>query len=195
MANVQELRRSPLAARTQELQQASNDAVAVRELPFLTQVDLRAETGTPGYDALASVLGGLPQRVGDVVGDAGSTAVLWLSPDEFLAVNEADSGLAETLTDALEDRSGQVLDLSANRTFIELSGPASELVLRKSCPLDLHPRTWKINQAYVTEVGQTPVILWKVADFTWRIAPRVSFADHVVNWLLDGMLEFSHREV
>ena len=26
---------------------------------------------------------------------------------------------------------------------------------------------------------------------TWWVAPRVSFADHVVNWLLDGMIEFS----
>src|SRR5699024_6919249 len=156
---------------------------------------LRAETGTPGYDALAPVLGGLPQRVGDVVGDAGSTAVVWLSPAEFLAVSEADSGLAETLTDASAGRSGQGLELAADRALSGVSGAASELVLRRSCTLDLHPRTWKINQAYVTEVGQTPVILWKVADFTWRIAPRISFADHVVNWLLDGMLEFSHREV
>src|SRR5699024_12506066 len=82
-----------------------------------------------------------------------------------------------------------------NRTFIEISGPAAELVLRKSCLLDLHARSWKVNQAYVTEVAQTPVILWKIGDFSWRIAPRISFADHVVNWLLDAMLEFSHSEV
>lgn len=195
MANVQELRRSPLVNRTQDMQRASGTAVAIREIPFMTQVGLRAEAGTPGYDALANHLGGLPKRVGDVIGSADSTAVLWLSPDEFLAVNAPDSGLAETLTEVLGDHSGQVLDLSANRAVIEISGPASELVLRKSCPLDLHPRSWKVNQAYVTEVAQTPVILWKVDDFTWRIAPRTSFADHVVNWLLDAMLEFSHREV
>lgn len=191
MANVQELRRSPLVTRTQEMEQASGSAVSIREVPFTTQVGLRAEPGTAGHEALASPLGGLPERVGAVVGDVDTTAVLWLAPDEFLAVAEPDSQLTATLTEALDDHAGQVLDLSANRTFIEISGPASELVLRKSCPLDLHPRTWKVNQAYVTEVAQTPVILWKVGDFTWRIAPRSSFADHVVNWLLDAMLEFS----
>lgn len=195
MADVQELRRSPLVNRTQEMEQASGSALTIREVRFTTQVGLRAEPGTPGYAALASHLGGLPERVGDVVGDVDSTAVLWLSPDEFLAVNEPDSGLAQTLTDVLGDHSGQVLELSANRAFIEISGPASELVLRKSCPLDLHPRTWKVNQAYATEIAQTPVILWKVADLTWRIAPRTSFADHVVSWLLDAMIEFSHQEV
>ncbi|HIW46016.1 MAG TPA: sarcosine oxidase subunit gamma [Candidatus Yaniella excrementigallinarum] len=195
MANLQELRRSPLAGRTQDMKQASGQNLSIREVPFTTQVGLRAEPGTAGHAALAAKLGGLPEKVGDVVGDVNSTAVLWLSPDEFLAVDAPDTGLTDELAQALGDESGQVLDLSANRTFIEISGPAAELVLRKSCPLDLHPRTWKINQAYVTEVAQTPVILWKIGDFSWRIAPRISFADHVVNWLLDAMIEFSHSEV
>src|SRR5690625_742875 len=191
MANVQQLRRSPLAERTEELQAASNSAVSLREVQFVTQVGLRAQPGTEGYVALAEELGGLPTRVGEVIGDASSTAVLWLSPDEFLAIDAPDTGLAETLTTVLGDRSGQVLDLSANRTIIELSGTAAPLVLRKSCPLDLHPRVWTVNQAYVTEVAQTPVILWRVAEDTWWIAPRISFANHVTNWLLDGMIEFS----
>ncbi|HEY4577249.1 MAG TPA: sarcosine oxidase subunit gamma family protein [Yaniella sp.] len=191
MANVQQLRRSPLADRTEELQAASNPSVSLREVPFLTQVGLRAQPGTEGYAALGEKLGGLPTRVGEVIGDASSTAVLWLSPDEFLAIDAPDTGLADTLTTALGDRSGQVLELSANRTIIELSGTAATSVLRKSCPLDLHPRAWTINQAYVTEVAQTPVILWRIAENTWWIAPRISFADHVVNWLLDGMVEFS----
>ena len=126
-----------------------------------------------------------------MIGNASSTAVLWLAPDEFLAVDQPDTGLAEELTSVLGDRPGQVLDLSANRTIIELSGQAADLVLRKTCPMDLHPRTWTVNQAYVTEVAHTPVILWRVAEDTWWIAPRISFADHMVNWLLDGMIEFS----
>ena len=191
MANVQQLRRSPLAARTEELHNASNDAVTVREIPFMTQVGLRATEGTEGYNALAQALGGLPTKVGDVVGDPSTTAVVWMSPDDVLAVDKPDTGLAETLERTLGDHSGQVLDLSANRTIIEVSGEAAEMVLRKSCPLDLHPRTWLVNQAYVTEVAQTPLILWRVAEHTWWLAPRISFADHVVNWLLDAMLEFS----
>ena len=191
MANTQHLRRSPLAARSKELQASSSPAVGIRERPFVTQVGIRAEPGTEGYVALAKELGGLPTVVGEVIGDATSTAVLWLSPDEFLALDSPDSELATRLTQVLGDRSGQVLDLSANRTIIELSGYAADLVLRKSCPMDLHPRVWHVNQAYVTEVAQTPVVLWQVAKDTWWIAPRSSFANHVVNWLLDGMREFS----
>src|SRR5699024_12316256 len=144
MADVQELRRSPLVNRTQEMKQASGSAVSIREVRFATQVGLRAEPGTVGYAALETHLGGLPKRVGDVVGDVDSTAVLWLSPDEFLAVNEPDSQLAEALTGVLGDHSGQVLDLSANRAVIEISGPACERVLRTSWPLDLAPGRCKV---------------------------------------------------
>lgn len=191
MANVQQLRRSPLAARTQEMHNASSDAVTVREIPFTTQVGIRATKGTEGHDALAAALGGLPAKVGDVIGDPSTTGVVWMSPDEFLAIDKPDTGLAENLERTLGEHSGQVLDLSANRTIIEVSGQAAALVLRKSCPLDLHPRTWQVNQAYVTEVAQTQLILWRVAENTWWLAPRISFADHVVNWLLDAMVEFS----
>src|SRR5699024_12678794 len=75
MANVQQLRRSPLAARTQELQQASGTAAALREIPFTTQVGLRATPGTDGHAALAEALGGLPAKVGDVVGDSNATEI------------------------------------------------------------------------------------------------------------------------
>ncbi|NWN87921.1 MAG: sarcosine oxidase subunit gamma [Micrococcaceae bacterium] len=190
MANVQHLRHSPLEPRIQELEQASGDAVALREVPFTTMVGLRAAPGSTGHEALASALGGLPAQVGDVVGDVDSTAVLWLSPDEFLAVDQPDTGLAASLESTLGDNSGQVLDLSANRTFIELSGEASEPVLRKTVPLDLHLRSWPVNKAYATQVALTPVMVWRVAEHTWWIAPRISFADHMVNFLLDAMLEF-----
>ena len=191
MANVQQLRRSPLADRAQEMQDAASSGMTLREVAFTTQVGLRATPDSEGHAALGQALGGLPSKVGEVVGDTSSTAVLWLSPDEFLAVDQPDSGLAATLEQALGELPGQVLDLSANRTIIELSGENAELVLRKSCPLDLHSQAWSINQAYVTEIAQTPVILWRVAEDTWWIAPRISFAHHVANWLLDAMLEFA----
>lgn len=192
MANVQHLRHSPLMDRTSELQQASGDTVAIREIPFTTQVGLRAAPGSAGHAVLAQALGGLPATVGEVTGDAATTATLWLSPDEFLVIDQPDTGLAARLEATLGDRSGQVLDVSANRTIIEITGSAAHLVLRKSCPLDLHPTTWPEHQAYVTEVAQTPVILWRTGENTWWIAPRISFANHVANWLLDAMREFSN---
>src|SRR5699024_12376100 len=115
MANLHELRRSPLAGRTQDMQQASGQKLSIREVPFTTQVGLRAEPGTAGHAALAAKLCGLPEKVGDAVVDVNSTAVLWLSPVEFLALDAADTGLPVVLALALAHEAGQVLDLASER--------------------------------------------------------------------------------
>jgi sarcosine oxidase subunit gamma len=122
--------------------------------------------------------------------------VLWLSPDEFLVVpGEEPSAATRALLEALGDQPGSVIDLSANRTTLELSGPSARAVLEKGCPLDLHPREFTAGTAYVTLIGSVPVILWKVEEETYRILPRSSFADFLGRWLLDAMAEFKAPEI
>ncbi|NUQ31847.1 MAG: sarcosine oxidase subunit gamma family protein [Dermatophilaceae bacterium] len=192
------LRRSPANGLEHEMLRGSCAAVQLREVPFLTQVAIRA---TPGRDGtLAEVLGlDLPSRVGHVSGgaDGRGQAVLWLSPDEFLAVgpDEADTGVtpeayAAGLAHALGSEPGQVVDVSANRTTLELSGARARSVLEKSCELDLHPRVFPVGAAVATLLGSTGVILWRTGEETWRVMPRASFTTHVVRWLLDGMREY-----
>ena len=197
-ARVLGLRRSPARGLEEEMRNGSGASVRLREVPFLTQVAIRATPGSDG--SLTQALGlALPTRVGEVAGagDGNGLAVLWLSPDEFLAVapDEADSGVspeayAGRLADALGSGPGQVVDVSANRTTLELSGPQARSVLEKSCELDLHPRVFPVGAAVATLLGSTGVILWRTAEDTWRVMPRASFATHVVRWLLDGMREY-----
>ncbi|MGO4604070.1 sarcosine oxidase subunit gamma [Terrabacter sp. 2YAF2] len=197
-AAVLGLRRSPAQDLAEEMLRGSGEQVRLREIPFLTQVALRATPGSVG--ALDDALGvDLPTRVGEVsgAGDGGDLAVVWLSPDEFLAVgpDEADTGISSEayaggLADALGSDPGQVVDVSANRTTLELSGPRARSVLEKSCELDLHPRVFPVGTAVATLLGSTGVILWRTAEDTWRVMPRASFATHVVRWLLDGMREY-----
>ena len=192
------LRRSPAHRLAEEMRQGSGPAVRLREIPFLSQVAIRA---TPASGpALVEALGlDLPARVGEVAGasDGSGTAVLWLSPDEFLAIgpDEADTGTAPEqwaarLADALASRPGQAVDVSANRTTLELSGPRARSVLEKSVELDLHPRVFPVGAAVVTLLGTSGVLLWRIGEDTWRVMPRASFATHVVRWLLDGMREY-----
>jgi sarcosine oxidase subunit gamma len=197
-ARVLALRRSPAQGLDEEMRRGSGAAARLREVPFLTQVALRA---TPGRDgSLTETLGlDLPTHVGEVAGagDGNGLAVLWLSPDEFLAVgpDEAESGVspeayAGGLAEALGSERGQAVDVSANRTTLELSGPRARSVLEKSCELDLHPRVFPVGAAVATLLGSTGVILWRTGEDTWRVMPRASFATHVVRWLLDGMREY-----
>ncbi len=194
-------RRSPAHDLAGEMAAGSGEQVRLREIPFLTQIGLRVLPGTPAGDALEAALGTpLPRRVGEVTGTpdgTGDLAVLWLSPDEFLLVgpDEAVSGVgtaacAGRLADALGAEPGQVVDVSANRTTLELSGPRARTVLDKSCHLDLHPREFPVGRAVLTLLEKTPVVVWRTGEDAWRVMPRASFATHVVRWLLDGMREY-----
>ena len=198
-AEVLAHRRSPAQHLRAEMEQGSTDAVRLREVPFLTQIALRAVPGTPASAALEAALGTrLPRQVGEVSEGPDGLRVLWLAPDEFLAVapDEAGSGVRTTdhagrLAKALGDRPGQVVDVSANRTTLELSGAVARSVLDKSCRLDLHPRAFPVGNAVATHLGATPAVLWCTAEQTWQVMVRPSFATHVVRWLLDGMREYA----
>jgi sarcosine oxidase subunit gamma len=192
-------RRSPAHDLRDQMTRGSGERVSLREVPFLSQLAIRA-AGVRSSAAVADALGvALPGRVGEVAGAADGTgvAVLWLSPDEFLAVgpDEAQSGVSPDawsaeVARALGSEPGQVVDVSANRTTLELSGPCALQVLQKSCELDLHPRVFPVGAAVATLLDSTGVILWRTGEETWRVLPRASFATHVVRWLLDGMREF-----
>ncbi|GAA2157069.1 sarcosine oxidase subunit gamma [Humibacillus xanthopallidus] len=193
-------RRSPAHDLVEEMEQGSGERVRLRELPFLSQLAVRAASAGRSSAAVAGALGvALPSRVGEVTGatDGSGVAVLWLSPDEVLAVgqDEGRSGLSPDVwsadvAQALASEPGQVVDVSANRTTLELSGPCALQVLQKSCELDLHPRVFPVGAAVATLLGSTGVILWRTGEQSWRVMPRASFATHVVRWLLDGMREF-----
>lgn len=199
---VAALRTSPVGhlAETMAAGSVSGDrGVTLRELPFLTQIGLRAQPGSPSAQALESALGtSLPQRVGQVSGTE-ERAVVWQAPDEFLLIGAPDSvdatALAAVLGTGEDALPGSVIDLSANRTTLELSGPSARAVLEKGCHYDLHPSAFGAGHAVSTALGPVPVLLWKTAEDTYRILPRASFADYAANWLLDAMSEFAAAEV
>jgi sarcosine oxidase subunit gamma len=174
--------------------------VELAELPFLTMVGIRVNPGSEAGMRISSVTGGLPLRSGEVR-STDDAAVLWLGPEEFLVVAPTEAheslggDLLQALREALGDGEGQVVDLSANRTTFELTGPRSRAVLEKGCSLDLHPRAFKAGTALSTEIGNIPVVLWKTGDKSYRIFPRASFANFLGRWLLDAMREYASPEV
>lgn len=198
---LRDIRRSPASHLSAALEAGSiEETVVLREGPFQTMVGLRVDPRSEEGARVAAVAGSLPARCGEV-GGADGVRVLWLGPSEFLVVapEEAHDSLGGTLigslTAALGGAPGQVVDLSANRTTFELSGPRARAVLEKGCSLDLHPRSFTRGTALSTEVGNIPVVLEKTGEESFRLFPRASFADYLGRWLLDAMREYASPEV
>ena len=165
-------RHSPAEHLAGAMATASGPAAELRELPFLAQVDVRTV---------------LPEPSGAVAQVRGRTA-LWLGPDEWLVVGaDGEQGEIEaTFADATS-----VVDVSGQRTTLELRGPRAREVLMKGCTLDLHPWSFSADRCAQTLLARAQVILWQVDDEPrYRLLVGCSFAPYLVEWLLDAMREY-----
>jgi len=198
MADLSTLRRSPLHHLDDRLRAAAVPGDrwgSLRELPFLAMVGLRVQPGSAAAERIGGLLGAPLPPYGTVAG-SGPHAALWLGPDEWLVVSTAEHGpLTADLTAALGEDAGAVVDVSANRTTLELSGPSARATLEKGCPVDLHPRSFGPGHAVTTALGRVPLLLWQTGEHTYRLLPRSSFADYVARWLLDAGSEYAGPEV
>ena len=174
MADAYAHARSPLAGRARELA-----AVGAAEVAFLAQVDLRADP------ALAPRLPLTPPLEPDTWTAGGGREALWLGPDQWLVVGPPGSAPAITaaLGRALAGEHHSVVDVSANRTVVELTGDDARLdLLAQGCALDLHPRAWRPGRCAQTLLARVPVLLQEREGAT-RVFVRASFAAHLAGWL------------
>ena len=189
-------RRSPLGHRAADLA-AAPAAVRLRELPFLTQLNLRLDPGGPAAEAVGETLGApLPTRSNTAV-RSGDVTVLWLGPDEWLVVAPpgAPEELEKSLRLALGTEAGAVVDLSAHRTTVELAGERAREVLAKGCSLDLHPSVFRQGSCAQTLLAQAPALLLSRGDdASYWLLVRASFATYLADWLLDASSEYAEGD-
>ncbi|MEO3872273.1 2Fe-2S iron-sulfur cluster-binding protein [Nonomuraea sp. B12E4] len=78
------------------------------------------------------------------------------------------------------------VDVSDQRTILELSGLRADDVLITGCPLDLHPDAFPGHAQ--TLLAQTSVLLERRAPATYRIYVRSSFTKYLAEWLIDALV-------
>jgi len=190
--------RSPLGAESTEprsvpaLSVAALSAVAIRERPFVAQVDVR---GLPTEGSLAAIeraVGVRPSASANrATGAVSGLRVLWLGPDEWLVVDpNRDPGDLESLVAAaVAPFGGSAVDLSAHRTILEVDGPATRDLLASACSIDLHPRAFGPGSCAQTTLARVDVVLDCLASDLVRILIRSSFAPYLVTWLRDALVE------
>ena len=154
-----------------------------------TVVSVRAVPSARARVARALGIEALPATGKTVVGDLGTC--LWVRPDEWLIA--ARTGTAGTIIDVLEGAlgltDGAVIDISASRVVLELSGPTSRDVLASCCPLDLHSRIFAPGDCAQSLIAKAPILLHLV-DGTprWDLYVRPSLVTYVVAWLTQAMI-------
>jgi sarcosine oxidase subunit gamma len=160
---------------------ATGGAVTVSEAPFLAQVDLRVDPAEASLSPFPLPLEAVTSREED------GHAALWLGPDEWLITGAAGTGpeLVAELQTRFAGTHHSVVDVSANRVVLEIGGPRAWELLSAGCSIDLDPRVWTAGACAQTLLARVPVILQQ-RDAATRVFVRPSFANYLVDWLLDA---------
>jgi sarcosine oxidase subunit gamma len=151
------------------------------EEPFRTQLTVRLRDG----NALLGV--DLPAPCTYTSGNG--VDILWMGPDEYLILGPELSRESSDLEAELSRESSvlAVVDVSAQRVTVQLSGEHARDVLAHGCSIDLEvspPGT-----CVQTLLARTGIVLM-VRDEGYTILVRQSFAGYFTAWLADASLEY-----
>lgn len=169
--------------------------VAIRELPGLYTIDLRVPPGTSTQSAVVEALGmELPEKPGKALWRSTSgrdkVHALCLAPDWWLIVGlqEAEQQLAQLLLK--EHYHFSVVDVSGQRTTLELEGPNACEVLAHLWEQDLREKKFPIGSISQGLMAKAPVIVCHMAQFRYHVMVRSSFALHLWKALEDAAEEW-----
>jgi sarcosine oxidase subunit gamma len=173
------------------LSAANRGDLSIRELPFLSQINFRADPSDANLmQRVASGLGGLAlPLVPNTVASMGDRRALWLGPDEWLIVGpeREQKALQDALGVGLGGAFGSIVDVSANRSVIEIAGAKARDLLAHGVAIDLDPRSFGPGHCAQTLLAKAQVIIEHRDESAFRVYARTSFAGYVAGWLLDSV--------
>jgi sarcosine oxidase subunit gamma len=186
------VRRSPLADyrdRFVALSAATRGDILMREVPFVAQINLRADPKDAGtMQRLASTLGFALPVAPNTTTSQNDRRGLWLGPDEWLIVglDGQQEALERTLRNGLNGAFGSIVNVSANRTVVEIDGPKARDLLAHGVAMDLDARSFGAGRCAQTLVAKAQVIIERSDESAFYLYVRTSFASYVADWLLDA---------
>jgi len=167
-------------------------AVGIAVEPYLAMADVR--TGASGPEVTAALGAALPTAP-NTWAQFGFGWAIWLGPDEWLITSTAEqpAQLAGRIRTAMLPFCAAVVDVSAQRITLRLTGDRARDVLAKGCAIDLHPRRFRRGDCAQTMLAQAGVVLLALSDSgdDYAVLVRSSFAGYLADWLADAALEFT----
>lgn len=167
--------------------------LVIRELPGLHTIDLKV-VGASTQAAVVEALGiALPAKSGLVqampVPGGNEVHVLCLAPDWWLIV-----GFPEAEQKLLPLQSGNyhfsAVNVSGQRTTIELEGPKVREILAHLWEQDLREKTFPVGRVSQGLMAKAPVIVYHIAPLRYRVMVRSSYALHLWKALVDAAEEY-----
>jgi sarcosine oxidase, subunit gamma len=123
----------------------------------------------------------------------------WLGPRSWLLMaQKPDSPLTDYIDkrDELNRAGGALFDVSASRVVYRITGEHAASVLASGCPLDLHPRTFRVGDCAQSIFGRVNALLYKSDDApTFIIMVARSFGQAVSQALRQTAAQHEHQSL
>lgn len=147
-------------------------------------------------DWLGAVGGAAPEDAPrSVVGDR--MVIVGCAPGQWFALSDGvgRSSAVARLSDALAGI-GSVIDHSAGKIVVRVTGPRARDVLAKGCPIDLDARAFGPGSAASTEIAHIGCVIWQVDDQpTFDLAFNRSVAKSFWSWLAASAAAYGYEVV
>ncbi len=168
------------------MDEVTDTTVQLQEISDLSLFRLEIDPTSEAARRLEKVMGAkLPSTRGEVTGDATAAhllygtrqvvACLYVEEGVYLVVTRVDAvKLGRALTAALGQDEGLVLDVSVNRTVLNLSGKAAAQVIDEVVHFDFPPDFFNPGKALSCTVAEARIMLWRIDDLEYLMVPRAS---------------------
>lgn len=164
---------------------ALDGAIRIKEVSHLGMISLRGDFSDSAFsDAIRESTGATIPETRRMTRN-GDNALLWMSPDELLAVvdDAKVDQIAGQLTTKLSKTHSLCVNVSDARAVYHLSGTGWREVLAKGAPVDLRSEAFGPGDVRRTRLGQVAAAFWcEEAESAHLICFR-SVAEFVFDWL------------
>ena len=161
----------------------------ISEIEPIIKINLRGKT----RDFLTKIgksLSIIPPTEANTSSENDILNIIWLSPDEWMVVNDQENELFIKLQNELGDIESSVTDVSENRTIIRLSGKKIFTLLSKYLVLDMEKSLGTQSSCAQTLFVKVPILLVRNEDNDQipviDIFINRSHANYIYNLLVDG---------
>lgn|SRR5690606_26091267 len=173
-----------VANRSLPLSGVHGGSASVRLAPAAPAGRISLRVRAEDVQALSAALGvDLPVKPKTSAFANGRTA-LWLGPDEWLVIDEGESGLMTAAANSGVLHSAT--DVSHRNTAILVEGPGAAAAINIGCPQDLSLKAFPVGACSRTILGKAEIVLLRTAEESFRVEVWRSFSDYAFGLLAEG---------
>lgn len=172
------------ATRSLPLSGIHGGSATVRLEPAAPATRIALRVAMEDVGTLSGALGvDLPVRPKTSAFANGRTA-LWLGPDEWLVIDEGESGLMTAAANSGATHSAA--DVSHRNTAILVSGPGAADAINAGCSQDLSLEAFPVGACSRTLFGKAEIVLLRTAEDAFRVEVWRSFSGYAFGLLAEG---------